>query len=354
MHLSIEMKAAVYHGINDLRVETQADPEPGPGEAILKVFLAGICGTDLRIFDYGHFRIPPGTKRILGHEIVGEIIEVGEGVDLDVGTRVTVAPNIGCGSCIQCNSGWTNLCPNYEAFGVTLDGGFAEYMLITALAIQQGNVAILPAEIPDNSAVLTEPLSCCINGQEAVAVRPGDKVLVMGAGPIGLMHMLLAKVNGVQQLIVSEPNEWRLHQAENLGADVVVNSEANDLKDIIFEMTAGNGVDVVMVANASPVAQRKALELTRPRGRINFFGGLNQDVSEVGINTNLIHYKQLLVTGTTGSNVRQFHSAANLIGTRGFELANLVSNCFPLDKIHKGFECSQSGKALRVVVKPDT
>ena len=112
MHLSIEMKAAVYHGINDLRVEALADPEPGPGEALLKVLLAGICGTDLRIFDYGHFRISPGTKRILGHEVVGEVIEVGDGVNLTIGSRVTVAPNIGCGSCTQCISGWTNLCPD--------------------------------------------------------------------------------------------------------------------------------------------------------------------------------------------------------------------------------------------------
>jgi L-iditol 2-dehydrogenase len=345
------MKAAVYHGINDLRVETLADPEPGPGEAVLKVSSAGICGTDLRIFDYGHFRIPPGTKRILGHEIVGEIIEVGEGVNLTIGSKVTVAPNIGCGSCTQCISGWTNLCPNYEAFGVTLDGGFAEYMLITAPAIQQGNVAFLPSDLHDNSAILTEPLSCCINGQEAVAVKPGDVVLVIGAGPIGLMHVVLAKVNGAQQIIVSELNEWRLHQAETFGADVLVNPETNDLKDIIFEITAGNGVDVVIVANASPAAQRKALGLTRPRGRINFFGGLHKDGSEVLIDTNLIHYRQLILTGTTGSNVRQFHSASRLIGTREIELGNLVSDCFPLEMILQGFEYSQSGKALRVVIE---
>ena len=349
--MSIEMRAAVYHGINDLRVESLPEPEPGTGEALLKVLSAGICGTDLRIFERGHFRIPIGARRVLGHEVVGEVIEVGEGVDLQVGTRVTVAPNIGCGSCKQCNSGWTNLCPDYEAFGVTLDGGFAEYMLITASAIQQGNIATLPSHIPDNTAILTEPLSCCINGQEAVAVGLGDVVLVMGAGPIGLMHMLLAKVNGARKLIISEPNTWRLRQAEFFGADVFINPEQQNIQDVIFETTAGMGVDVVIVANASPRAQRQALEMTQPRGRINFFGGLPKGVSEVGLNTNLIHYKQLLVTGTTGSNVRQFHSANHLISTRGIELVNLVSNFFPLEMIHQGLECAQSGMALRVVIK---
>ncbi len=349
--MSVQMRAAVFHGINDIRVEAIPEPEPGAGEALLKVLSAGICGTDLRIFERGHFRIPLGTRRVLGHEVVGEVIEVGEGVDLPVGTRVTVVPNIGCGSCKQCDSGWTNLCPDYEAFGVTLDGGFAEYMLITAPAIRQGNVITLPSHIPDDTAILAEPLSCCINGQEAVAVATGDVVLVIGAGPIGLMHILLAKVNGAQKLIVSDPNEWRLHQAELCGADVFVNPEQQNLQEVIYEVTAGEGVDVVIVANASPEAQSQALELTRPRGRVNFFGGLPKDEAEVGLNTNLIHYRQLLVTGTTGSNVCQFHSATHLICSGGIELVNLVSNCFPLEMIHQGLECSQSGRALRVVIK---
>jgi L-iditol 2-dehydrogenase len=227
-------------------------------------------------------------------------------------------------------------------------------MLITASAIQQGNVVSLPSKIPDNMAILSEPLSCCINGQEAVAVRSSDVVLVMGAGPIGIMHMLLAKVNGARKLIVSESKEWRLRQAKAFGADVIINPEKENIQDIINETTAGEGVDVVIVANASPTAQTQALELTRPRGRINFFGGLHKDVSEVVINTNLIHYKQLLLTGTTGSNVRQFQSATRLVSTQGTEFSNLVSNCFPLDMIHQGLKCSQSGKALRVVIKPNT
>jgi threonine dehydrogenase-like Zn-dependent dehydrogenase len=135
------------------------------------------------------------------------------------------------------------------------------------------------------------------------------------------------------------------------GADVLVNPEQRNLQDIIFEVTAGERVDVVIVANASPRAQREALELTRPRGRINFFGGLPKGLSEVRLDTNLIHYRQLLLTGTTGSNVRQFHSATHLISSGGIELANLVSNCFTLEMIHEGFECSQSGMALRVVIK---
>lgn len=350
--MSSEMRAAVYHGIKDLRLESLPKPETKPGEALLKVLSAGICGTDLRIYEGGHNRIPLGTARVLGHEVVGEVIEVGEGVDMQSGTRVTVAPNIGCGSCTQCTSGWTNLCPGYEAFGVTLNGGFAEYMLVTSSAIQQGNVVPLPSHVPDDEAILAEPLSCCINGQEAVTVGAGDVVLVMGAGPIGLMHVLLAKFMGARKLIMSESNEWRLSQAEVCGADVSINPKQQNIQDVISDVTAGEGVDVVIIANDSPIAQRQALELTRPRGRINFFGGLPKSVAEVGLNTNIIHYRQLHVTGTTGSNVRQFKSAINMISKGEIKIANLVSDCFPLEMIHQGLEFSRSGMALRVVIKP--
>ncbi len=347
------MKAAVYHGIGDIRVETVSQPEPAPGQAVLKVGAVGICGTDLRILANGHHRIPAGTARILGHELAGEIVAVGEGVSgLAVGMRVGIAPNMGCGVCAQCVSGWTNLCRDYTAFGISLDGAFAEYMLITAEAIRQGNVTPIPGDTPYPVAALAEPLSCVFNGQEAVNVGPGDVVLVVGAGPIGLMHVMLARLRGARAVMVSELSDSRLEQAAAYGADVLVNPEREDLPEAVREASQGRGADVVIVAAPAPEAQALALEGAACQGRINFFGGLPKDRPHARLNVNRIHYQQLIVTGTTGSNVRQYRACMSLIGAGRLQLDGLASAVLPLDRIHEGIERSRSGQELRILLDP--
>ena len=347
------MRAALYYGIEDIRIEDIPQPHPGEGEALLRVGAASICGTDLRIYANGHHRIPQGIRRILGHELAGEIVEIGPGVSgLRPGMRVGVAPNMGCGTCAQCVSGWTNLCSDYTAFGISLDGGFAEYMLITAAALRQGNVAAIPETVPYAAAALAEPLSCCYNGQEAVRLGPDDVVLIVGAGPIGLMHALLAKLSGARAVIISEVSEARLQQAAAHGVDVLVNPEREDLSRVVMEASSGQGASVVIVAAAAPRAQEQALELAGRQGRINFFGGLPKDRPWVQINSNLIHYKQLVVTGTTGSNVRQYRSALNLISMGRAQMEPLVSARLPLDRLHEGIERARAGQELRIVVEP--
>jgi len=347
------MRAALFYGIGDIRYEEVPQPRPGAGEALLRVGAAGICGTDLRIFANGHHRIPPGTRRILGHELAGEIVEVGSGVSgLRPGMRVGIAPNMGCGTCAQCVSGWTNLCRDYAAFGISLDGGFAESMLITADAIRQGNVSPIPDSTPYPAAALAEPLSCCFNGQEAVGLGRDDVVLIVGAGPIGLMHLLLARFSGARTVIVSEVSDVRLKQAAEHGADVTVNPEREDLKAAVMEASGGQGASVVIVAASARRAQEQALDLAARQGRINFFGGLPKDRPWIQIDSNLIHYKQLVVTGTTGSNVRQYRSALNLIAQGRLSVESLVSARLPFDQLYEGIQRSQSGQELRIVVEP--
>lgn len=347
------MKAAVFYGIDDLRIEDVPRPEPGPGEALLKVGAVGICGTDLRILSNGHHRIRAGARRILGHELAGEVVTVGEGVlGLVPGMRVAVAPNIGCGVCAECVSGWTNLCEDYKAFGISLDGGFAEYMLITADAIRQGNVMRLPQEISFEVAALAEPLSCCLNGQEAVAVGPGDVVLIIGGGPIGIMHLLLARLAGARHVIVSEITPSRLEQSRKHGADTAINPREKDLREVILQATGGRGADVVIVAAASPEAQAQGIELAARRGRINFFGGLPKDRPSVTLNTNLIHYRQLLVTGTTGSNVRQYRTVIDMQAAGRIHLGSLISTRLRLDHIAEGFECFRAAQEMRIIITP--
>lgn len=346
------MRAAVYRGIGTIEQEQRAEHQVGPGEVLLKVAAAGICGTDLRIFARAHRHIPEGAARVLGHELAGEIVDVGEDVGgLKPGMRVAVAPNFGCGTCDQCVAGWSNLCEEVEAFGITLDGGFAEYMHIPARAVRQGNVVPVPDHVPLSQAALAEPLSCCLNGQEAVGLGLDDVALIIGDGPIGAMHVLLARLSGARSVIVSGHSASRLNQIDGLGADVTLDPRERDLEAAVLEASDGQGASVIVVAAGDPGAQRRAVELAARRGRINFFAGLPGS-PEVELDTNLIHYRQLIVTGTTGSNLRQYRSALNLMAAGRVDVSPLIAARVSLDEIIEGIERSQAGEEMRVLVEP--
>ena len=180
------MKAVRLYGVCDLRQEEIPTPHAGPGEILLRVKATALCGTDVRMYLNGAAGIDQDHPRVIGHEISGVIEEMGEGVQgYEQGQRVCVAPNFGCGVCDSCVSGNTHLCGSYQALGINLDGGLAEYVLVPARAVSQGNVAAMADHVSFEEASIVEPLSCVYNGQEQVGIRPGDEVLVIGAGPIG-------------------------------------------------------------------------------------------------------------------------------------------------------------------------
>jgi len=347
------MLAAVYHSPGDIRVEEVERPSIGEEEALLRVRAASICGTDLRIYSSGHFKIPPGTSRILGHEFAGEVAEVGSMVkSLTSGMRIAIAPNIGCGICEQCIQGHNHLCSTYEAFGISLDGAFSEYMLIPKEAIQQGNIVPLPEGVSFEEAALNEPFSCCYNGSRTCRIEPGDSVLIVGAGPIGIMHLFLASLSGASKVLVSEMIEERLTEALEFGADLAINPAKEDLPAAIGEATDGRGVDVIIVAAPSPAAQEQALELAAPQGRINFFGGLPQGREFINFNSNRVHYKQLVVTGTTGSSNYQYRKSMGIIASGRVDLSPLISARFPLSKVEEAFTLAASKKAMKVLITP--
>jgi len=347
------MLAAVYHDVGEMRVEEVPCPTIGDGEALLRVRAASICGTDLRIYSSGHFKIPPGTPRILGHEFAGEVAAVGSMVkSLTPGMRIAMAPNIGCGVCEQCVQGHNHLCPTYEAFGISLDGAFSEYMLIPKEAINQGNIVLLPEGVSFEEAALNEPFSCCYNGSRACRIEPGDSVLILGAGPIGIMHLFLASLSGASKVMVSEVIGERLRAALKFGADLAINPEEEDLPTAIRETTGGRGVDVIIVAAPSPTAQEQALELAAPQGRINFFGGLPQGREFIKFNSNRVHYQQLLVTGTTGSSNYQYRKSMEIIASGRVDLSPLITACFPLWEVEEAFTLAASKKAMKVLITP--
>jgi len=347
------MLAAVYYGINDLRLEEVEDPSIANDEALVKVRVASICGTDLRILASGHFKIPPGTKRILGHEFSGEVIELGPEVkNLKLGMRISVAPNIGCGVCDECLRGFNNLCPDYQAFGINIDGAFAQYVRIPGAAIRQGNVMPIPDVISDEVAALCEPFSCCYHGSLACHITPNDTVLIIGAGPIGLMHIALARLSGALKVMVSEIIEERVAQAKHFGADCVLNPVKEDLVSRVKEETNGKGADVVIVTVASPEVQEQALEVAARHGRINIFAGLPKEREEAHFHSNLIHYKELVVTGTTGSSTYDYRRAMNILTSGRVDLSPLISEKFKLKDVLQAFQFAASRKAFKVIITP--
>jgi L-iditol 2-dehydrogenase len=347
------MLAAVYHGPEDLRVESVPVPKIQPGELLVKVLSASICGTDLRILHGKHRLFPPGTVRIPGHEVVGDIAEVGSDVpNYTVGQRVFIAPNTGCGHCRQCVSGNNNLCANYHALGVTGDGGFAEFVRIPASSVQQGNVIPVSEKVDPAVAALMEPFACVLRGQNALQIRPGEVVLVIGAGPIGVMHTKLAKVRGAGCVIVSEPLPFRLEQAKRLGADRVVNPLEEDLRAVLDEESRGRGADAIIVATPVHAAQESAADLAAISGRINFFGGLPKDRPTINFNANHVHYKELIITGTTACSTADCWQAAEIVSAGLIDLSDLVSQRFPLKEAVAAFAAAEDRKSLKIVVEP--
>jgi L-iditol 2-dehydrogenase len=328
-------------------------PTIDKGEMLVKVISASICGTDLRIVHGNHRMYPPGTVRIPGHEVVGTIAEIGTEVEnYSIGQRVFCAPNTGCGHCQQCISGNNNLCANYDAIGVTRDGGFAEYVRIPANSVQQGNVIPIGESVDSAVAALMEPFACVLRGQNALHMNPGDVILIFGAGPIGVMHMKLARGRGAGRIFVSEPNLERATQAKRMGADRVVNPLSEDLKTILMEETDGHGADVIIVAAPIHAAQEEALDLAAISGRINYFGGLPKDRPTIRFNSNLVHYKELIVTATTACSTADCWQATRIVTSGMVDLADIVSQRYPLREAVKAFAVAEDGKSLKIVLEP--
>jgi L-iditol 2-dehydrogenase len=346
------MQAAVYHGALDLRVESVPVPVPSAGGILVKVESASICGTDLRIYHGQHRKYPAGTQRIPGHEVVGRIAAIEKGVQgYETGQRVFVAPNMGCGQCRQCLSGRNNLCANYEALGVTLDGAFAEYVRIPAAGVAQGNVIPVRGDLDPAALALAEPFACVLHGQDALHIQPGETVLVLGAGPIGLMHVLLARLRGAGKVIVSEPRQDRLVQALEMGADLGVNPAGQDLARTVAEATGGEGAEAVIVAAPVHQVMEQALSLAAIGGRINFFAGLPKDKPAIQLDANLVHYKELVVTGTTACSTGDCRKAAALLESGRINLSPLVSQRFSLAQAVEAFEAAEARNALKIVIE---
>jgi len=342
------MLAARMYGKNDVRIEEIPIPVPKKGELLIKVAIAAVCGTDVRMISNGVEGIDELHPRILGHEIAGTIVKLGEGVvEYKVGQRVAIAPNIGCGICDSCVRGNGHLCPEYQALGINIDGGFAEYCIIPEKAVRGGNVCVLNDQVTFEEGAINEPLSCVCNGFEHANIQPGDNVLIIGAGPIGIMHCALALMAGAK-VYLNDISKERLLEAQRLYPKI--NPIFSNLKDSFMNITNGYGADVIITACPIPEVQSQALELAALGGRIIFFGGIPANKEPVKIDTNIVHYKQLILSGTTRASLMQYRKTLKYITNGELEVKSMVTARYKLTDFDEAFNNAKSGFGLKNVI----
>ena len=347
------MLAAVLHGPEVLRMEEVAVPEIGAGEVLLRSRATAICGTDMRIYRSGHTKLPAGTRRILGHELAGEVARVGDGVsEVGEGMRVAVAPNFGCGACRMCRRADFHLCREYGAVGLTVDGGFAEYVRIPEAAVKQGCLLEIPPSLSFEEAALNEPLACVYNGIMRCPVEVGDVAVIVGAGPIGIMLLQMVRLAGAATTIVANRSADRLQLAKELGADVTVWTAREDLADVVKQLTEGRGADVVFTACPAPEVQEQAVTLLAEHGRVNFFGGLPAGQERIGLNSNTVHYRELTVTGSHGCASYHCQRALEVQSSRRVDLKPLITNVFDLSEAVEAMSAAMAGKGFKTVIRP--
>jgi L-iditol 2-dehydrogenase len=282
------MKAGILEHIEHLEVKEVPDPQLEKGSVLLRIRVCSICGTDLRIYHHGHSRIR--LPQILGHEIAGEVVAVGEGVtNQRVDDRVAITPRIVCGECFYCRKGQPIYCENSRSFGYQLPGGYAEFLLVPPLGVKFGVINKIAQTLSFEEASLAETLACCLRAHKASRVSAGDTLVVIGGGPVGIMHCRLAKANNAGKTILVERAIERLEQVNLTSIDEIVDSGKSKMETEILSLTMGKGADVVIVACSSPQAQAQSFSLAGKGGRINFFGGLPPSEAYISISDLITH-----------------------------------------------------------------
>ena len=326
---------------NEVELRHREVFEVGDEDVLIKVAYTGICPWDVRAFT--GLKQSVKFPRVLGHESSGYVAAVGKKVkSFEVGQPVVPDYIVKCGVCKACRTGRENRCsnPQYMQFG----GGFADYV-----RIPQKNVYPLQSGTSMKAAAFTEPLACVVRGQTGLHLYPGEVELVVGTGPIGLMHMQVARAFGAR-VIVSDPIPERLEKAQTLGADWIVNPKETNLEEYIKEVTHGWGVDVAVVTVGSARVVEQTIPLLAPGGRLNIFAGIYPK-DEIRVDPNIIHYGEYVITGSADSTPKDFYHALNLIQTKQVDTESLISHVFPLEDLRQGFDVVKNQQGMKVMIK---
>ncbi|XUX01313.1 MAG: alcohol dehydrogenase catalytic domain-containing protein [Dehalogenimonas sp.] len=340
------MKAAILETPKQFvlgQVETPACPSGG---VLVKVSSCSICSSDARMVINGHSGLV--YPRILGHELSG-VIEESQSELFKPRDRVQIYPGISCGRCSACRRGETRRCIALKTLGFSEDGGFAEYLALPATTVTTGGVNLVPENVTDEEAAMTEPLASCLNAQEKAKVGRGDSVLIIGGGPLGLLHSRLSRLRGAQRVFIAEKDENRLRLASEHGeADRIIDNSIERLPKIIGDETGGRGVDVVILSTNS-TSTANLLPLLADAGRLSLFASLSKESSSIWFDINQVHYRELEVTGAFGSTAVQNTAALKLI-SHGMTVADLITMRISLGDIVEGIHYTLERKGLRAVI----
>lgn len=349
------MKAAVLSSACDLRIVETSDPNPTGTQILLRVEACGICGSDLRMWRDG----PPGNKGavILGHEIAGVIVFVGSELRTrwQEGMRLAVAADVNCGICYYCRRGMYNLCENKKIIGRDLPGGMAEFMVLDKNVLEYGIVHPVPEGVSASEAAMAEPFASVVHLQRRLNIRPGDIVIVFGAGPIGCLHVEMAKLLGAE-VVLLEVDEERLEHVKNIvPADHFSNPNKAETYKLVQEITRGVGADVAIVACPSASAQALAIELVKKSGVVVFFGGLPQHSPLTILNANIIHYREIKIEGAFSYCPWDHAIALRLIASKKI-LVNKYITEYPLAEVPNVFasltDPTRGKKIIKAVIIP--
>ncbi len=341
------MKAAVVYEKNDIRIAEVPRPQAGPGEIVVRVMASGICATDVKIL--GGAGIPAELPAILGHEVAGTIVELGAGTresGLHAGQRVAVYPIAACGECFYCRQGRNSLCLHEHGLGHGDDGGFAEFVRVPAEIVRLGGVIDI-GEMQFDLAAMIEPTSCCIAAAEQCKTKAGDTVVVVGAGPLGLLHTIVSKARGADVICV-DVNEARLVTAQRVGALRVVNPNSEDTLAAVRELSE-LGADVVIAAVGVPKVMENYLPLVRNGGVFNIFGGTPRG-EKMTVDPRWIHYGEIVLTGTFASSVQQFHRAFHFVTDHADDIEAVISTRCGLDDILGAVQRVQAGEGTKSIL----
>jgi L-iditol 2-dehydrogenase len=346
------MKAAILEDFGKIVVKEVPTPQIDDHSALLKVQSVATCGSDLRISKSGNPRVK--MPAIIGHEIAGVIIKAGRKVTkVKEGDSVAIGADIPCGACQWCRNGLGNNCQINYAVGYQIPGGFAEYMLLPKMLLEEGPVTLFSNHLSFDEAALAEPLACAINGLELVNMSLGKTIVIIGMGPIGCMMIDLARHMGAIKVICAQRSKRRMETAKQYDADIYIATEEEDVVARCLEETSGRGPDVVVTTCGSVETHEQAIIMVAHRGYVNLFGGLAKDVRPLSILSNTIHYKECFVTGSHGSVPRQHKLAVKLLEVKKIRVKPLITHRFPLSEINNAFKAMDSREGMKIIVCPN-
>lgn len=337
------MKASFFTKPGQFEYRDTELPQVSGTDVLIRNKICGVCGTDVHIYhgEPGSADVHPPV--ILGHEYAGEVVEVGEAVTtVKPGDHVTVDPNIYCGQCEYCRNGKKQLCTDMQAVGVTRNGGFAEYSVVP-----EAQAFLIREDIPYAHAAMTEPLACCLHGIDLAEIKPGNTVLIVGGGAIGLILLQLAKLAGAGKLVLSEPNEQRRAVAEKLGADCTINPLADGAKEQYFAFT-GSGADVVIECAGSNASVDSAFAFAKKGATVVLFSVPKPD-AVYGLGLFDIFKKELTIKGSF-VNPDTHLRAVELINASKVDFSDIITHTYSLRELADAIAMQTSADSIKVVV----